>query len=76
VPYDGGNVFALYKSGGKWVSSTIWAFGGTPGDGTQPECDLVIDKSATCMGRPIPAAPIMWARVRIEQRQRGVERGP
>ncbi len=48
--YNGGNVFALYKSGGKWVSSTIWAFGGTSGDGTLPECDLVIDKSGNLYG--------------------------
>ena len=48
--YDGGNVFALHKSGGKWVSSTIWAFGGTSGDGTQPECDLVMDKSGNLYG--------------------------
>ncbi|HWY15302.1 MAG TPA: choice-of-anchor tandem repeat GloVer-containing protein [Rhizomicrobium sp.] len=48
--YNGGNVFALYKSGGKWISSTIWAFGGTSGDGTQPECDLVMDKSGNLYG--------------------------
>src|ERR1700720_1884215 len=48
--YNGGNVFALAKSGGKWVNSTIWAFGGTSGDGTQPECDLVMDKSGNLYG--------------------------
>jgi uncharacterized repeat protein (TIGR03803 family) len=48
--HNGGNVFALYKSGGKWVSSTIWAFGGTSGDGTQPECDLVMDQSGNIYG--------------------------
>ena len=48
--YNGGNVFALYKSGGKWVSSTIWAFGGTSGDGTLPECNLVMDKSGNLYG--------------------------
>ena len=48
--YNGGNVYALHKSGGKWVSSTIWAFGGTSGDGTLPECDLVMDKSGNLYG--------------------------
>ena len=48
--YNGGNVFTLVKSGGKWVSSTIWAFGGTSGDGTQPTCDLVMDKSGNIFG--------------------------
>ena len=48
--YNGGNVFALHKSGGKWVEQTIWAFGGTSGDGTQPECDLVRDKSGNLYG--------------------------
>src|ERR1700723_964733 len=48
--YNGGNVFALYRSRGKWVSSTIWAFGGTSGDGTPPECDLVMDKSGNIFG--------------------------
>ncbi len=48
--YNGGNVYALHKSGGKWVSSTIWAFGGTSGDGTQPESDLVMDKSGNLFG--------------------------
>src|ERR1700733_10096577 len=47
--YNGGNVYALSKKGGKWVGSTIWAFGGT-GDGTQPECDLVMDKSGNLYG--------------------------
>jgi uncharacterized repeat protein (TIGR03803 family) len=47
--YNGGNVFALYQSGGKWVGQTIWAFGGT-GDGAQPTCDLVIDKSGNLFG--------------------------
>ncbi len=48
--YNGGNVYALIKSGGKWVSSTIWAFGGTAGDGTSPDCDLVMDKSGNIFG--------------------------
>ena len=48
--YNGGNVFELYKSGGKWVGSTVWAFGGTAGDGVQPECDLVMDKSGNIFG--------------------------
>ncbi len=48
--YNGGNVFALHKGGGKWVNSTIWAFGGTSGDGTQPECDLVTDQSGNLYG--------------------------
>jgi uncharacterized repeat protein (TIGR03803 family) len=48
--YNGGNVFALVKSGGKWVDQTIWAFGGTAGDGTEPECNLVIDKSGNIFG--------------------------
>jgi uncharacterized repeat protein (TIGR03803 family) len=48
--YNGGNVFALHKKGGKWVHHTIWAFGGTAGDGTQPTCDLVIDKSGDLYG--------------------------
>jgi uncharacterized repeat protein (TIGR03803 family) len=48
--YNAGNVYALSKQGGKWVSSTIWAFGGTSGDGTQPTCDLVIDKSGNLYG--------------------------
>ncbi|HWY15297.1 MAG TPA: choice-of-anchor tandem repeat GloVer-containing protein [Rhizomicrobium sp.] len=48
--YNGGNVYALHKSGGKWVSSTIWAFGGTAGDGTSPDCDLVMDKSGNIFG--------------------------
>jgi uncharacterized repeat protein (TIGR03803 family) len=48
--YNGGNVYALHKSGGKWVEQTIWAFGGTAGDGTLPECDLVIDKSGNLFG--------------------------
>ncbi|HEY5048385.1 MAG TPA: choice-of-anchor tandem repeat GloVer-containing protein, partial [Rhizomicrobium sp.] len=48
--YNGGNVYALSKKGGKWVSSTIWAFGGSAGDGTQPECDLVMDKSGIIFG--------------------------
>jgi uncharacterized repeat protein (TIGR03803 family) len=47
--YNGGNVFALTNSGGKWVEQTIWAFGGT-GDGAQPTCDLVIDKSGDLFG--------------------------
>jgi uncharacterized repeat protein (TIGR03803 family) len=47
--YNGGNVYALSKKGGKWVGSTIWAFGGA-GDGTQPECDLVMDKSGNLYG--------------------------
>lgn len=48
--YNGGNVFALQKVGGKWGNSTVWAFGGTSGDGTQPECDLVMDKSGNLYG--------------------------
>ncbi|HEY5046482.1 MAG TPA: choice-of-anchor tandem repeat GloVer-containing protein, partial [Rhizomicrobium sp.] len=48
--YNGGNVYALSKKGGKWVNSTIWAFGGTAGDGMQPECDLVMDKSGNLFG--------------------------
>ncbi len=48
--YNGGSVFALVKSGGKWAHQTIWAFGGTSGDGTQPECDLVMDKSGNLYG--------------------------
>jgi len=48
--YNGGNVYALSKKGGKWVSSTIWAFGGTTGDATLPECDLVMDKSGNIFG--------------------------
>jgi uncharacterized repeat protein (TIGR03803 family) len=48
--YDGGNVFALSKNGGKLVSSTILAFGGTSGDGTQPTSALVIDKSGNLYG--------------------------
>jgi uncharacterized repeat protein (TIGR03803 family) len=43
-------VYALSKTGGKWVSSTIWAFGGTSGDGTLPECDLIMDKSGNLYG--------------------------
>ncbi len=48
--YNGGNVFALVKSGGKWAHQTIWAFGGTAGDGTQPYSDLVMDKSGNLYG--------------------------
>ena len=48
--YNGGNVYALSKKAGKWVSSTIWAFGGTSGDGTSPDCDLVMDKSGNIFG--------------------------
>ncbi len=48
--YNGGNVFTLYKKGGKWVERTIWAFGGVSGDGMQPECDLVVDKSGNPYG--------------------------
>ncbi len=48
--YNGGNVFELVKSGGKWVDQTIWAFGGTAGDGTEPECNLVMDKSGNIFG--------------------------
>jgi len=48
--YNGGNVYALSKKGGKWASSTIWAFGGTTGDATLPECDLVMDKSGNIFG--------------------------
>src|ERR1700722_9676751 len=48
--YNGGNVFALVKSGGKWAHQTIWAFGGTSGDGTQPYSDLVMDKSGNLYG--------------------------
>jgi uncharacterized repeat protein (TIGR03803 family) len=47
--YNGGNVFALVKSGGKWAEQTIWAFGGA-GDGAQPECDLVTDKPGNLYG--------------------------
>lgn len=47
--YNGGNVFSLYKSGGKWVEQTIWAFGGT-GDGAQPTCDLVMDQPRNLYG--------------------------
>jgi uncharacterized repeat protein (TIGR03803 family) len=47
--YNGGNVYALSKKGGKWVGSTIWAFGGA-GDGTQPYSDLVMDKSSNLYG--------------------------
>ena len=47
--YNGGNVFALTRSGNKWVDQTIWAFGGT-GDGAQPNCDLVVDKSGNLYG--------------------------
>lgn len=47
--YNGGNVYALYKKGGKWVRSTIWAFGGT-GDGAQPTCDLVMDSAGNLFG--------------------------
>lgn len=47
--YNGGNVYALQKTEGKWVSSTIWAFGGE-GDGAQPTCDLVMDKSGNLYG--------------------------
>ena len=48
--YNGGNVFALVKSGGKWAHQTIWAFGGTAGDGAQPYCDLVMDGSGNLYG--------------------------
>ena len=48
--YNGGNVYAVTRSGGRWVSSTVWAFGGTSGDGTLPECDLVMDKSGNLYG--------------------------
>jgi uncharacterized repeat protein (TIGR03803 family) len=48
--YNAGSVFTLYNSGGKWVTSTIWAFGGTSGDGAQPTCNLVIDKSGNLYG--------------------------
>lgn len=48
--YNGGAVFALVKSGGKWAASTIWAFGGKAGDGTTPTCNLVMDKSGNLFG--------------------------
>ena len=48
--YNGGNVYAVQKAGGKWVSTTVWAFGGTKGDGTQPYSDLVVDKSGNLYG--------------------------
>ncbi|MGH6890011.1 MAG: choice-of-anchor tandem repeat GloVer-containing protein [Rhizomicrobium sp.] len=48
--YNGGNVYAVSKKSGKWVSSTIWAFGGTSGDGASPTSDLVIDKSGNLYG--------------------------
>lgn len=47
--YNGGNVFAVYKSGGKWIERTIWDLGGS-GDGAQPECDLVMDASGNLFG--------------------------
>jgi uncharacterized repeat protein (TIGR03803 family) len=47
--YNAGNVYALTKSGNKWVDQTIWAFGGK-GDGAQPYCDLVIDKAGNLFG--------------------------
>lgn len=47
--YNGGNVYALSKKGGKWVSTTIWAFGGA-GDGTEPTSELVMDKSGNLFG--------------------------
>ncbi|MGH6890028.1 MAG: choice-of-anchor tandem repeat GloVer-containing protein [Rhizomicrobium sp.] len=47
--YKGGSVFALTRSGGKWVEQTLWNFGGA-GDGLQPECDLVMDKSGNLYG--------------------------
>lgn len=47
--YNGGNVYALSRSGGKWVSSTVWDFGGA-GDGTQPTSDLVMDRSGNLFG--------------------------
>lgn len=48
--FNGGNVYALSRKGGKWVGLTVWAFGGTSGDGIQPTCDLVIDKSGNLYG--------------------------
>ena len=48
--YNGGNVYALSRKGGKWVGSTIWAFGGTSGDGAQPTSPLVMDKSGNLYG--------------------------
>lgn len=48
--YNGGSVFSLVKNGGKWVEQTIWSFGVTSGDGTQPECNLVMDKSGNLYG--------------------------
>ena len=47
--YNGGSVFALSRSGGKWVEQTIWDFGGT-GDGVQPTSGLVIDTSGNLYG--------------------------
>jgi uncharacterized repeat protein (TIGR03803 family) len=48
--YDEGNVFLLYQVGGSWIHGTLWAFGGTSGDGKEPLCDLAIDSSGILYG--------------------------
>jgi uncharacterized repeat protein (TIGR03803 family) len=48
--YKKGNVFILYNTGTGWVHGTVWAFGGTSGDGTHPAGDLVADSSGNIYG--------------------------
>jgi uncharacterized repeat protein (TIGR03803 family) len=48
--YAGGNVFELHQAGGSWTHETLWAFGGTSGDGKEPLCDLVADGSGNLYG--------------------------
>lgn len=46
---NGGTVFMLSSSGGKWSEQTLWNFGNT-GDGDGPACDLVMDSTGALYG--------------------------
>lgn len=48
--FGNGNVFKLWKSGGVWISGTVYDFGGKERDGAAPECDLIIGSSGALYG--------------------------
>ncbi|HEY1613959.1 MAG TPA: choice-of-anchor tandem repeat GloVer-containing protein [Rhizomicrobium sp.] len=48
-----GTVFRLRKAGGSWVRDTVWDFGGTSDDGTDPESDLMVDSKGGIYGTTV-----------------------
>jgi uncharacterized repeat protein (TIGR03803 family) len=42
-------MFIMYNFG-SWTHATVWAFGGTSGDGQNPSCDLIKDSAGNLYG--------------------------